>query len=181
MYKCWGENNASFMQNIWYFDKGNRTGFEFNSQVEFVKPLKKSKKRLSKKHHDGQNEFTVLLWRASVLRQSLSPIKLGCTAPGWQWFRLGALMRQSGSSLSPDLSFDLSPSQPMNSPVLPPKFIYSKFHQQISTAQELQKRNNWWALTVMRGHCRDSSGDQKGLLDTERKNMSCYSLKQNPG
>lgn len=39
-------------------------------------------------------------------------------------------MRQSGSSLSPDLSFDLSPSQPMRLPALPPKFIHSKFHQQ---------------------------------------------------
>lgn len=153
------------MQNIWHFGKGNRTGFELNSQVVFVEPFKKPNKRcVSKKRHDGQNEFTVLVWRASVLWQSLSPIKLGCTAPGLQWFRLGALMRQSGGSVSPDLSFDLSPSQPTHAPASPPKFIHSRFHQQKkSTVQELQKRNNWWAITVMKEHCRDSLRNQKGF------------------
>lgn len=132
-----GENNAAFMHNIWYFETGNCTGFEFNSQVAFFKPWKKTNKRcVSKKPHDGQNECTVLVWRACVLSQPPSPVKWGCTAPGWQWCRLGALRRQPGISLSPDLAFDLSPSTSASSSIA--SWVCT---QQVSSAKKVLYRS----------------------------------------
>lgn len=94
-----GGRNAAFMQNIWHFEQGRATCFEFHSQMVCVKPSKKKKKIQTTKCRDGQNEFPLLVERAVCCVSPSAQLNWSVQHRYGSGFRLGALMRNSGRKL----------------------------------------------------------------------------------
>lgn len=130
--------------------------------------VKPSKKKTTKHQVSWWTEWVYsACQKSSVLCQPLCPIKLLCTAPVWKWLQIGcsnekfwqeALLTQTYCHLNCLLTQHIHQHYPQST--------YTSFISKKSTVQEFQKRNNQWAMNMIKGHWMDTLRNQKRLFYT---------------